>query len=68
MVEKPLGFADTRQTAEFFGLPQKEVTDRAESGDWPSWVIGGRRVFNLDQLVESLAKAGLPAGSEGGGI
>lgn len=56
MVQKPLGFADTRQTAEFFGIPKTEVTQLAQSGTWPSWVIGGRRVFNLDELVESLAK------------
>ena len=54
--KRPLGFATTREAAEFFRLPQTEVTRRANSGEWPSWVIGGRRVFNLDELVEQLAK------------
>ena len=57
MVKRPLGFGDIRQTAEFFGLPCKEVTQRAKSGEWDSWVIGGRRVFDLDRIVESLAKS-----------
>ena len=56
VAKKPLGFGDTQQTAEFFALPAKEVTKRAKSGEWPSWVIGGRRVFDLDRLVEQLAR------------
>ena len=56
MVKKPLGFGDVRQTAEFFGLSQRDVQERVRSGDWPSYVLSGRRVFNLDELVESLAR------------
>ena len=51
---RPFGFGDARQTAEFFGLSQPEVMRRATSGQWPSWVIAGRRVFNIDELVELL--------------
>jgi hypothetical protein len=56
MVTKPLGFGDTKQTAEFFGLPQKEILRKAQNGEWPSWVISGRRVFDLDAIVKTLAK------------
>ena len=61
MVQKPLGFGDVRQTAQFFGLTQAEVKTRAHAGNWPSYVIGGRRVFDLDELVESLARGTAPA-------
>ena len=60
MVKKPLGFGDIRQTAEFFGLSVRDVTQRVTSGEWQSYVIAGRRVFDLDQLVESLAKDRTP--------
>lgn len=56
MIKSPLGFADERQAAEFFGLPVVEVRKKAASGEWPSWVIAGRRVFDLDQLVSTLAR------------
>lgn len=56
VVKRPLGFGDLRQTSEFFGLPRQEVTRRAKSGEWPSYVIAGRRVFDLDQLVELLVR------------
>lgn len=56
MVKKPLGFGDLGQTAEFFGVKPAEVQRKATSGEWPSYVISGRRVFNLDDLVESLVK------------
>jgi len=55
MRKDPLGFATTRETAEFFGLLSKEVTRLAQSGEWPSWVIAGKRVFDLDEVVKSLA-------------
>jgi hypothetical protein len=50
--KRPLGFGDVRQTAEFFGLTQSEVMERARSGEWPSWVIGGKRVFDLDAIID----------------
>jgi hypothetical protein len=58
MRKRPLGFADLSSTAEFFGLTESEVMDRVNRGDWRSWVIGGKRVFNLDELVEQLVKKG----------
>jgi hypothetical protein len=56
MVKKPLGFGDTRQTAEFFGLRLAEVEKKCVSGEWPSYLIGGKRVFDLDAIVETLAR------------
>ena len=38
-----LGFGDTRQTAEMFGVSQREAISKAKTGEWPSWIIGGRR-------------------------
>ncbi len=51
---KKLGFGDTRQTAEHFGLSEDIVVDKAERGEWPSWFVGGRRVFDLDDIVSIL--------------
>jgi len=56
MIRKPFGFGDTRQTAEFFGLRYAEIQKRAASGKWPSYFIGGKRVFDLDAIVEILAR------------
>lgn len=53
---RPIGFGDKRQAAEFFGIPQSEVLKKASSGEWPSYVIGGRRVFDLDAILDSLVK------------
>jgi hypothetical protein len=46
-----LGFGDTRKAAEVSGLPQREVTRHAKSGEWKSWLIEGRRVFDLDDIA-----------------
>ena len=56
MTRKPLGFGDTRQTAEFFGLRPTEIEKKAAAGDWPSYIVAGKRVFDLDAIVERLAK------------
>ena len=50
--KRPFGFGDKNQTAEFFGLPRTVVSEKAASGEWPSYVIGGERVFNIDELVD----------------
>ncbi len=50
--KRPFGFGDEKQTAEFFGIPRKTVRENALSGDWPSYVISGKRVFNIDALVD----------------
>ena len=54
--KRPLGFGDIKQTAEFFGISQTEVRRRGASGRWPSYIIGGRRVFDVDAVLELLAK------------
>jgi hypothetical protein len=45
------GFGGVRQTAQSFGVIVAEVRRRAQSGEWPSWVIGGKRVFDLDEIA-----------------
>ena len=50
--KRPLGFGNTDQTAEFFRLSRCEVVKRAESGEWPSYSIGGHRVFDLDEILD----------------
>jgi hypothetical protein len=54
--KRPLGFGDKKQAAEFFGISQSEVLKKASSGEWPSYVIGGRRVFDLDAILDSLVR------------
>ena len=46
-----LGFGDTWQVAKRFELTRAEVMRRARSGEWPSWIIHGRRVFDLDAIA-----------------
>jgi len=60
--KRPLGFGDTKQVAEFFGVTEEEVTQLALTGEWPSYVLSGRRVFDVDYLVKSLVRA--PGGEE----
>ncbi|RIK74726.1 MAG: hypothetical protein DCC68_22515 [Planctomycetota bacterium] len=55
-VKRPIGFATVDQCADFFGLTQREVKQKAQSGDWPSYFIGDRRVFDMDELVKLLAR------------
>lgn len=54
--KKPYGFGGIDQVAQFFGLPRREVQRRATSGEWPSYVIAGRRVFDIDELLQLLVK------------
>ena len=53
-IKRPLGFANIDQAAEFFGLPKATVKNMAASGEWPSYVIGGQRVFDLDAILNHL--------------
>jgi hypothetical protein len=48
---KSKGFGGVRQAAESFRVSAAEVRRRAQSGEWPSWVIGGKRVFDLDEIA-----------------
>ena len=58
----PLGFGTTKQTAEFLGLGQEAVLFITRSGRWRSWLINGRRLFDLDEIVKQLAQdAGVAA-------
>jgi excisionase family DNA binding protein len=47
-----LGFRGTKQVAEFFGISERKVRDLAATGGWPTYCIGGRRLFDLDELVQ----------------
>lgn len=46
-----LGFRPAKQVAAFFGLSESKVRELAASGAWPTYCVGGRRLFGLDELV-----------------
>jgi hypothetical protein len=52
-----LGFASARKVAGFFDLSDRFVREKAATGEWPSYLIGGRRLFDLDELVEKVKSA-----------
>ena len=54
MIRRPLGFGGVEQVAEFFDLPKRVVRHKALTGEWPSYVVDGKRIFNLDRLVDLL--------------
>ena len=54
--QRSLGFGTTKQTADFFGLTTTEVQNLTKNGQWRSWLIGGRRLFDLDEIVKQLAQ------------
>ena len=49
---RELGFGTVAQTANLFGVTRDEALRRATCGDWPSWIIGGRRIFDLDEIAQ----------------
>ena len=49
--KRELGFGTVNQTAKIFGVTRREVFRRAKTGEWSSWVIGGRRIYDLDEIV-----------------
>jgi hypothetical protein len=51
---RPLGFGGVEKVAEFFNLSKKVVRHKAQAGEWPSYVVDGKRIFNLDRLVDQL--------------
>jgi len=55
-VSHPLGFGDADRVAEVFGIPCRQVRRRAKEGMIASWVIAGRRVYDLNAIFEDLAK------------
>jgi excisionase family DNA binding protein len=51
-----------RQVAEFLGLHENWVYDRAASGDLPSYKLGGTRRFRREEIEAWLtAQRGVPA-------
>lgn len=56
-IRRPLGFADAVETAKFFGIPKRDVMMKAESGEWKNYCIAGRRVFDLDAILDELVNA-----------
>ena len=61
-----LGFGGARDVAELFGLSERTVRAKVRSHEWPSYCIGGRRVFDLDELVQLVKKSPAPTTSERG--
>ena len=53
-IKRPYGFGGIAQLAEFLNLSEKEVRRKATSGEWPSYMIAGRRVFDIDELLKLL--------------
>ena len=53
-IRRPLGFGGTAQAAEFFGISKADVLAKAKSGEWPSYVISSRRVFDFDAVLDLL--------------
>ena len=51
------GFASTRQAAEFFGLSESKVRELAATGEWPSYCIGARRLFDLAEIIRIVKQA-----------
>ncbi len=50
-LKTPPRFVNEAELAEYFGIPRKVVTEKARSGEWPHYVIGGHRVYQLDEIV-----------------
>ena len=46
-----LGFMPAKKVAEFFSVSESTVRKKASTGEWPSYCIGGRRLFDLDELI-----------------
>ncbi len=57
------GFAAAKKVATFFDISERTVREKAATGQWPSYLIGGRRVFDLDELI-GIVKGNKPAQPE----
>ena len=53
-IQRPHGFGGIPQLAEFLSMPEKDVRRKATTGEWPSYMIGGRRVFDIDEVLKLL--------------
>jgi hypothetical protein len=51
-----LGFRGTKQVAQFFSLSESTVRQLAARGEWPTYCVRGRRLFDLDELVRIVKK------------
>ena len=47
----PLGFGTAKRVALFFDISVERVRRMAATGAWPAYCVGGRRLFDLDELV-----------------
>ena len=47
----PLGFGTAKKVALFFDISVEKVRRMAATGAWPTYCVGGRRLFDLDELV-----------------
>ena len=52
---KPIGWGNEEQTAHFFGLTRADVRQLADSGEWPFVTVHGKRLFDVDELLQILA-------------
>ena len=44
-------FASSRKLADFLDVSERHVRRQATGGDWPSYCIGGRRVFDVAEII-----------------
>ena len=56
-VQKPLGFANPTTLSEFLDIPLARVLDQANSGDWPTYEVAGRRLFDVDEILRLIGRS-----------
>jgi hypothetical protein len=47
----PPKYLSEPELADYFGIPRRVVAQKARSGEWPHYTIGGDRVFELAEVV-----------------
>ncbi len=50
MLKTP-NFVTDRELTEYTGIPQKIISQKAESGEWPHYYIGRQRIFPLAKII-----------------
>jgi hypothetical protein len=58
---EPLGFRSAKKVADFFDLSERTVRAKAATGEWPTYRVGGRRLFDLDELIHVIKSETTPA-------
>jgi hypothetical protein len=48
---RQLGFASARKVAEHLDISERTVRAKGATGEWPSYCVGGRRLFDLDEII-----------------